>query len=244
MAGVWLVGAAGLFWLAWVLMPGVGVTDARQIFALVASQRSMVAVSVVLQLVSAVLYVPALMSVITYAARHRDATSRWGAGLLLVGAMGSAADAVLHLLAYAMTAPDVARGPMVPVMAFMQGPGLFLLAPMIASFFLGGGMLSWAFAKAGRVSRWNPRLHLLSIAVAVMGGALASFGMMSARAVGLTALGLISAAQAGIGLALWRGRSRRTSRSAAALIPSSQKPTQQPSSYALPENDRFVARFL
>jgi hypothetical protein len=42
--------------------------------------------------------------------------------LLLLGAMGSAADAVLHLLAYAMTAPGLDRGPLLEVMAFMQGP--------------------------------------------------------------------------------------------------------------------------
>jgi hypothetical protein len=44
-------------------------------------------------------------------------------------------------------------------MAFMQGPGLLLLAPLIASFFLGGAWLSRAFARAGVVSRWNARLY-------------------------------------------------------------------------------------
>jgi hypothetical protein len=38
-AGICLAAAAGLFWLSWALMPGVGVTDAGRIFELVASQR-------------------------------------------------------------------------------------------------------------------------------------------------------------------------------------------------------------
>lgn len=34
-----LIAAAFLFWLAWVLMPGVGVTDTLQIFSLVGPRR-------------------------------------------------------------------------------------------------------------------------------------------------------------------------------------------------------------
>ena len=199
--GFALIAAATLFWLAWLLMPGVGVTDAAQIFALVASQRSLVAISVVLQLLSAVLYVPALLGMVSEAALVRIPAVRWGAGLLLVGAMGSAADAVLHLLAYAMTAPGLDLATLIRVMAFMQGPGLWLLAPLILCFFLGGGVLSYAFAKAQFVSRWNLRLHGIAIGVAIIGGLLAAKGFVPARAVGLLTLGIISAAQVWLGAA-------------------------------------------
>jgi hypothetical protein len=74
--------------------------------------------------------------------------------------MGSAADAVLHLLAYAMTAPGL------DTMAFMQGPGLLLLAPLILCFFVGGAWLSVALARAGIVPRWNPLLHGAAVGVA------------------------------------------------------------------------------
>lgn len=203
MAGMSLVAAAVSFWLSWLLMPGVGVTDAERIFELVASQRSSVAFSVVAQLLSAVLYVPALLGVVSRAEFGSAPSVRRGAGLLLVGAMGSAADAILHLLAYAMTAPDLESGSLIRVMEFMQGPGLLLLAPLIACFFLGGAWLSVALAKVGVVSRGSAHLHGVAVGVAVVGGALASTGMVPARAVGLAALGAVSGAQVWVGVALW-----------------------------------------
>jgi hypothetical protein len=203
-AGLMLASAAALFWLAWVLMPGVGVTDPAQIFQLVSSQRSLVATSVGLQLASAVLYVPALLGLLAAMPVVRGV--RLGAGFLLVGAMGSAADAVLHLLAYAMTMPDLDPATLIRVMAFMQGPGLVLLAPLLLSFFIGGAVLSIAFARAGIVSKWNPWLDLAALVVAVAGGALASSGVVPARAVGLTVLGLFAAPQVHCGVALLRAR--------------------------------------
>jgi hypothetical protein len=55
LAGASRVAAAALFWLSWLLMPGVGVTDTRRSFELVGARRSAVLASVVLQLVSAAL---------------------------------------------------------------------------------------------------------------------------------------------------------------------------------------------
>lgn len=206
MSGWLLMTAATLFWVSWLLMPGVGVTDPAQIFELVSSQRALVAISVVAQLLSAVVYVPALMSVVRNADLGRVGLVRWGAGLLLVGAMGSAADAVLHLLAYAMTAPNLDRESLIPVMAFMQGPGLVLLAPLILSFFLGGAVLSVGLSRIGMVSRWNPRLHLIAAIAAPIGGALASSQFISTRLVGLAVLAIVSGAQAWVGIALSRRR--------------------------------------
>src|SRR5690349_6199653 len=102
----WMAAAGTLFWLAWALMPGVGVTDPAQIFALVSAHRPFVAVSVLVQLISAMCYAPAVVAFASHPDWRRLATVRWGAALLAIGAMGSAADAVLHLLAYAMTAPN------------------------------------------------------------------------------------------------------------------------------------------
>jgi hypothetical protein len=200
--------AATLFWVSWLLMPGVGVTDAGQILDLVSSQRPLVLASVIVQLVSAALYAPGLVAVVAEVGAAAPAALRRGAWLLLVGAMGSAADAVLHLLAFAMTAPGLDRTTLVRVMTFMQGPGLVIVAPLIVSFFAGGAMLSRALAAADVVSRWNARLHGLALGVAILGGAAASAQLVSARLVGLVVLGLVAAAQAWIGLAL----SRRTAR--------------------------------
>jgi hypothetical protein len=198
-----LIAAALLFWLSWLLMPGVGVTDAERILELVASRRSAVAVSVVAQLLSAVLYVPALLGIVSHVELGSVPSVRWGTGLLLVGAMGSAADAVFHLLAYAMTAPGLEAGSLERVMAFMQGPGLLLLAPLIACFFLGGAWLSFALANAGAVSRRNAHLHGVAVLIAVFGGALGSMGVVPPRLVGLATLGVVSVAQIWIGVAVW-----------------------------------------
>jgi hypothetical protein len=203
-SGMALVSAAVLFWAAWLLMPGVGVTDPTLIFELVASQRLSVAASVVFQLASAVLYVPALLGLSATRTAHRRRAVQWGAGLLIVGAMGSAADAVLHLLAYAMTAPDVDRAAVTPVMAFMQGPGLMLLAPLLLSFFVGGALLSFALAGEGVASRWSPRLQVIGVTAAIAGGGLASAGWLSGRVVGLATLAAFSAAQAVVGASLKR----------------------------------------
>lgn len=201
-AGISLVGAALLFWLSWLLMPGVGVTDAEQIFELVGSQRLSVAVSVVVQLLSAVLYVPALLGIASHAHLGSHPGVRVGAGVLLVGAMGSAADAVLHLLAYAMTAPGVEAPSLIRVMAFMQGPGLLFLAPLLGCFFVGGAWLSVAFARACFISRGGAYLHGAAVVLAMGGGAAASLGLVSPRAVGLAVLGCVGGAQVWVGLAL------------------------------------------
>jgi hypothetical protein len=204
MNGIWLVAAAGLFWLSWLLMPGVGVTDPGRIFELVAAERSRVAASVMVQLASAALYVPAMVGIVSNTTLRRDRRVRWGVSLLLVGAMGSAADAMLHLLAFAMTTPGVDPDPMIPVMAFMQGPGLILLAPMILSFFAGGWVLAGALGRIGVMSRWNGHAYAIAIAAAVTGGALATADFVSSRLVGLTFLAIVSAAQAWTGLAVQR----------------------------------------
>jgi hypothetical protein len=226
MAGFWLVAAATLFWLSWIFMPGVGVTDPHQIFELVARQRPLVAASVVMQLASAVCYVPAMIGMLADPRLARGRAFRWAAGLMLAGAMGSAADAVLHLLAYAMTYPGLERPALVPVMSFMQGPGLVLLAPLIVSFFAGGAVLSFALAKIKAVSPWNAGLHLVGVAVAVGGGMLAGSSLVAPRAVGLTFLGLVSAAQAWAGVALWRRRRRSA--------PAYSRATLEPSGYPSP----------
>jgi hypothetical protein len=203
-AALLLIAASVLFWLSWLLMPGVGVTDAAQIVNLVSHQRSSVLASVVTQLLSAALYVPALLGIGTAASGTSTPGVRWGAGLLLIGAMGCAIDAVFHLLAYAMTMPGLETGSLLRVMAFMQGPGLRLVGPFIGSFFVGGPLLSVTFAKKRTVSNTSIRIYLVALGIAIVGGVAASTGSLSARAVGLAVLGAISIAQACLGVELFR----------------------------------------
>jgi len=128
--------------------------------------------SVVTQLLSAALYVPALLGIVC---AHTSARARWGAGLLLLGATGSAMDAIFHLLAYAMTAPNLERAPLLQVMAFMQGPGLRLVAPFIISFFAGSVCLSVALMKDRVVSK-NECVHLPAGSWDCLRGKVGGFG--------------------------------------------------------------------
>jgi REP element-mobilizing transposase RayT len=58
--------------------------------------------------------------------------------------------------------------------------------------------------RAGLVSRWNPRLHGIAIAIAIVGGVLLG-PRGGGRIVGLVFLALISASIAWVGVALRRG---------------------------------------
>jgi hypothetical protein len=199
-AGLLFIVAAALFWFSWFLMPGVGVTDAARIFELVGHKRASVMLSVVTQLLSSALYVPALLGISGAMSSVYGAGVRWGTGLLLVGAMGSAMDAVFHLLAYAMTAPGLEPTSLLRVMAFMQGPALRIVGPFIVSFFLGVVFLSIGLRKKGAISKASEYLQMTALGIVVAGSA--SGGIVSKRAVGLLVLGAISMAQAAIGFEL------------------------------------------
>jgi hypothetical protein len=94
--------------------------------------------------------------------------------VLVVGTLGLATDAIDHLLSDAMTAPGVDQRAQLDVIAFMQGPALLLIAPLIASFFAGAVWLSVAFARAGAIWRWNPGLYGVALGIALVGAALAT----------------------------------------------------------------------
>jgi hypothetical protein len=190
-AGVFLVAAALLFWLAWWLMPAVGITDTREIFAHVEAEAGRVRASVIVQLVSAACWAPAAVGIarLPAATAHRSLVA--GAVLLAIGAMGSAADAVLHLLAVEMVAPGVDRAAMVPVMERMQGPNLVLLGPLIAALFAGTLVLALGAARAGLLPRRSPWLLALGPAALPVGG-------------GLALLAVVSASQVWLGVALAR----------------------------------------
>jgi hypothetical protein len=207
LAGAALVAAAALFWLAWLLMPGVGITDAGRILELVGQHAARVRVSVAAQLLSAACYAPALVGIVATRRLRRQRAVRAGAILLSIGAMGSAADAVFHLLAAEMVGPGIDRAAVLPVMARMQDAGLLFISPLILAFFLGSGVLALGFARAGVVPRANPLLLLIAVALAGIGGALAAGNAAAARAVGLAVLALVSLSQAWLGLGLWRGPS-------------------------------------
>lgn len=202
LGGGWLLAASVLFWIAWSLMPGVGVTDTRMILERVALQRDAVWLSTVLQLISAACFAPPLVALGRLGRTRGSRALEIGAVLLAIGAMGSAADAIFHLLAYYMTAPGMQQDALVPLMDAMQGPGLAVLAPMLLAFFVGAATLAVGAANVGLVSRRNPWLHAGAVAVALSAPLWAKGNPAAARVAGLSVLALVSLSLAGIGLGM------------------------------------------
>ena len=194
-------------------MPGVGVTDARQILERVALQRDAVWLSTALQLLSAACFAPAVIALGRIGrerGRARDRVGRRAARDRRDG-LGRRRDLpsarVLHDGAGHRRRRDAA------VDGAHAGPGLALLAPMVLAFFVGAATLAVGCWRAGLVGGAQP--------VAARGGGRrrASPGRSScvstrslARVVGLTVLLLVSASLAGIGRALGPALSRASAR--------------------------------
>jgi hypothetical protein len=189
-------------------MPGVGITDAQKILDGVAQQRALVSASVVVQLFSAACYAPALIGLVARPSAGSDRQMCTAAIFLLIGAMGSAADAIFHLLAYAMTAPGLDPSSFVGLMQIMQGQGLRFILPLSAAFLVGSVWLSVVLARRHLVSLWNPALHGLALGVAIAGGLLSSDVGVSDRTVGLAVIALVVGSQIWAGAALVGIRAR------------------------------------
>ena len=144
----------------------LGITDTHEIFRIVTPQRGEVLAASIMQLISAALFVPAMIGIIRNVGAPVTAKVWLPASVVVLGTLGLATDALDHLLSYAMTAPGVDQDAQVEVMEFMQGPGLLLIFPLIASFFVGMAWLSVRYAKAGAISRWIPGLYVLAGVIA------------------------------------------------------------------------------
>ncbi len=194
--GGWsLIVAAILFWLSWFLMPEPGTVDASFILSAIAAQRGQVLLSAILQTICAIAVVPVVLSVAT----ARSGLVRLGALLTLVGALGNAADAVYHQMAYEMTAPDVDRTAMLPVMTRMQTEQIWLLAPLLVSFFPGAACLCIGLAREGRGPRHVGRLFAFALGLGLAGLVAALTLGISARPITLAAFALFSLAIAWTG---------------------------------------------
>jgi hypothetical protein len=123
LAGFLLIMAAVTFWISWFLMPDQGTADTLHILQIVKASRESVFYSIVVQIFSSVLYVPALFLISQGIIANKITLT--GIVLLAVGAMGMCADAFFHLLAYFMTDVSVnLQEDVVIVMNFMQTKGI------------------------------------------------------------------------------------------------------------------------
>ena len=103
-----------------------------------------------------------------------------------------------------MVQPGIARAAMIPLMTRFQSADLVFVAPQLLALLVGLGLVSLAASRAGLVPRANPRLHVLALALAVVGFAVANAIGQGRRLVALCVLGLFSFAVAGVGAALAR----------------------------------------
>ncbi len=201
-AGLYFVVASIAFWSCWALMPGLGVTDTAMIFALVRGHRPNVHASVVLQLVSAAAYVPGLTAILVSNRARESGAVYAGCVLLATGAMGSAADAIFHLVAYEMTAPGIAAEAVAPVMRQLQGPDLALLLPFVAAFFVGHALLVVGLRTRGPVARFGVPILLAAPLIALVGAPIARSGILPGRFIGLGALGAMNASMIAVGVSM------------------------------------------
>ena len=94
-------------------------------------------------------------------------------------------------------------------MEWMQGPGLLIIAPLIACYFAGAAWLAVAYARAGVVSRWNPALYLGALAIAIGGAVLGQLtDVIDGRTVGILTMWAVTAPQLWLGCVLWRAAQR------------------------------------
>jgi len=113
--------------------------------------------------------------------------------------MGSAADAIFHLVPYETTAPGIDAIAVAPIMRRLQGPDLALLLPFVLAFFVGHALLVSAFRNHGPNARAGARLLLLAPLVILLGAPAARAGLVAGRVVGLAFLATVSASLALVG---------------------------------------------
>jgi hypothetical protein len=190
-----------LLWIAWALMPDAATNDAAHILKAVAAARANVRASAILQLVGA-----ALLAVGLAAEATPERRTRAGAVALLLGAVGMAADAVYHQLAFEMTAPDVVSSAVLPVMTRMQTVELRPLMPLLVLFLVGAVVLGAQRARRRIGPPWVAGLLVVPALTIPLG--VASVRVLGAprRIVTLVNLALICAGLVGVAVDRLRAR--------------------------------------
>ena len=201
LTGYLLIAAAIAFWVSWFLMPDPGTTDTAHILQIVKASRISVFFSVIIQIMSAVLYLVALLFI-----ARTGSNSRTMAGLILfgIGVLGLCSDAFFHLLAYFMTDDSVTvQQDVVRVMEFMQTKGVAFLIPLLLPFFVGSILLAMGLNKQAIISKRAVFIFasglIAGIAAAILMNTVAEY---KGPAVTLTVLGVFAAGQTIIGLEL------------------------------------------
>jgi hypothetical protein len=193
LTGTTLAAGAGCIFIAWWLMPDAATNDVGHILSAVATARDRVHTSALLQLLGSALLVPGLV------AEARDRRSTTPAVIVtLWGALGMAADAVFHQLAYEMTAPGVAQVAVLQVMGKMQTAELAPHLPLLLSFVVGPVLLGWQVRRGGGPAAASALL-MAPAATIPLGILAARLLGLPKRPIALTVLAEICLGLAGLG---------------------------------------------
>ena len=153
LAGGLLISGAIGFFISWGLMPDPGTTDTIHTLSIVKESRADVINSVIIQIITCVLYVGAL-ALLTQLSFPLKKITLVGICLAGVGILGLCSDAFFHLLAWFMTDDSVnVQKDVVRVMEFMQTSGVRFLIPLLLPFFIGSLILAIGLTKQKAISK-------------------------------------------------------------------------------------------
>ena len=194
--------AAITFWISWYLMPDPGTTDTLHILQIVKENRTSVLNSVIVQIVSSVLYLAALFFLMKNSLIDKRLKLA-GVILLGIGAMGLCADAFFHLLAYYMTDASVTlQQDVVTVMDFMQADALVFLVPLLLPLFIGSLMVSINLARTQVISTLSAWITCLAFFIGISNVILSMTGLIDQGVPMIVILGIFAIGQAIAGLEL------------------------------------------
>jgi hypothetical protein len=194
--------AAITFWISWYLMPDPGTTDTVHILKIIKEQRTSVLTSLIVQIISSILYIAALFFLLQNSF-DKKRINLTGIILTGVGAMGLCADAFFHLLAYYMTDNTVnIQQDVVRVMDFMQTEALIFLVPLLLPLFIGSLVLAINLAKKQIVSRTFALIIIAAFVIGILFAVAAKAGIYQAHIPVLGILAIFAAGQTFIGIEL------------------------------------------
>jgi len=194
-AGSLFILAAITFIISWYLMPDPGTTDTIHILKIVKEERTSVLSSIIVQIISSVLYISALL-VLMQPDLTKKRISITGTILLGIGALGLCADAFFHLLAYYMTDTSVnIQQDVVTVMNFMQTEALAFLVPLLLPLFIGSLVLSFNLAKLEIISKKSAWYISTAFLIGIISAIAANTGLYNGSIPVMTILGVFAIGQ-------------------------------------------------
>jgi hypothetical protein len=194
-AGSLFILAAITFIISWYLMPDPGTTDTMHILKIVKEERVSVLSSIIVQIISSVLYISALL-VLMQPGLTKKRISIAGTILLGIGALGLCADAFFHLLAYYMTDTSVnIQQDVVTVMNFMQTEALAFLVPLLLPLFIGSLVLSFNLAKLEIISKKSAWYISTAFLIGIISAIAANTGLYNGAIPVMTILGVFAIGQ-------------------------------------------------